>query len=254
MSGRPQPDHEALRDSLAAHLLGALPDDERDALDAHLAGCARCRREREELRVAVDLLPYAAPPVPAPRALRDRLTATVRAEGELLRAAGPDADAVAPAARRRRRHGRSKPHRRRLAIGAAVAATAAAAAAGFVVGGEVSPSPSGAGPARVLSGHVSSDLPATARVSLAVRDGHATLRARGVPNPPPGRVYQVWLRPAGRPGFRPTKALWVPDRDHGQTVALASSARGADEVAVTAEPPGGSASPTRPPVMWVATR
>ena len=59
ISGR-EPDHEKLRTDLGAYVLGALPADEAAVLEAHLATCAGCRAERD------DLLPAASPPRPAP--------------------------------------------------------------------------------------------------------------------------------------------------------------------------------------------
>ena len=44
------PDHDRWADAAGAYLLGALPDDERAAFEAHLAGCAACREEVDELR------------------------------------------------------------------------------------------------------------------------------------------------------------------------------------------------------------
>ncbi|MEJ2864228.1 zf-HC2 domain-containing protein [Actinomycetospora flava] len=43
------PAHDALREQLGAHALGQLGDDERAAVDAHLAGCASCRAELAEI-------------------------------------------------------------------------------------------------------------------------------------------------------------------------------------------------------------
>ncbi|HUG37321.1 MAG TPA: zf-HC2 domain-containing protein [Candidatus Limnocylindrales bacterium] len=55
----------------------ALMPDERAALDAHLAGCADCRRELERLRATVSLL-RAAPPARAPAGFVDRVLEAAR--------------------------------------------------------------------------------------------------------------------------------------------------------------------------------
>lgn len=47
------PDHEKLRHDLGAHLLGALSPEESAAVEAHLATCAGCRAERDDLLPAV---------------------------------------------------------------------------------------------------------------------------------------------------------------------------------------------------------
>jgi Putative zinc-finger len=73
------------RESLAAHALGQLPEDERVALKAHVEGCAACRAELESLTGVARLLPLADPehvdsaPAPPP-SLADRVIATVRGE------------------------------------------------------------------------------------------------------------------------------------------------------------------------------
>jgi len=108
------------RESLGAHALGRLADDERAALEAHLEGCAGCRAELESLAGVARLMPLADPerfdeaPAP-PSALGERILATVAAERRSSR-------------RRRRRFG--------LAWSGAAAATATAAVlAVFVLAG-----------------------------------------------------------------------------------------------------------------------
>jgi Putative zinc-finger len=73
------------RESLGAHALGRLPDEERAALEAHLEGCAACRGELESLAGVTSLLPLADPErfgsIPAlPPSLADRVVATIRSE------------------------------------------------------------------------------------------------------------------------------------------------------------------------------
>ena len=67
-------------DSLGAWMLGALPEDEEEGFRAHLESCADCRAEAESLRVAVDALPAAAPPMLPPPALKGRVMAIVERE------------------------------------------------------------------------------------------------------------------------------------------------------------------------------
>ena len=98
----------AHRDDAGSYVLRALPDDEHERFEAHLATCEECRREVADLQVAADTLPLAAVQVGPPPELRDRIMTIVRSEAELLDAAGARADepAAAPAAkapRRRRR-------------------------------------------------------------------------------------------------------------------------------------------------------
>jgi anti-sigma factor RsiW len=87
------PDHARWAEDVASYLLGALPEAERGAFERHLAGCAECRRDVEELGIAVDALPAAAPPVTPPPDLKQRIMAVVDAEASLLAAAGGGAEA-----------------------------------------------------------------------------------------------------------------------------------------------------------------
>lgn len=107
------------RESLGAHALEQLPDDERAALEAHLEGCAECRAELESLAGVARLMPLADPerfgstPQP-PQLLGERIEATIAAE------------------RRSRKRGRRR--RFGLAWSGAAAAAAAAMLTIFVLG------------------------------------------------------------------------------------------------------------------------
>ena len=72
------PDNAAPHVEVAGYALGKLDHDETVAFEAHLADCAACRRELEELRGLPELLARAAPPVRLPEALRARTLAAVR--------------------------------------------------------------------------------------------------------------------------------------------------------------------------------
>ena len=67
--------------------------------------------------------------------------------------------------------------------------------------------------------------------------------ARGLPAPPSGRVYQVWLKRDGHPPM-PTAALFVPSRDGAAAASVPGSLDDVDQVMVTDEPDGGSPQPT----------
>jgi len=62
---------------LDAHALGTLDPGEAARVEAHLRECPACRREYEELRRVIDVLPHALPVQPAPAALRDRIMAAI---------------------------------------------------------------------------------------------------------------------------------------------------------------------------------
>lgn len=230
-------------DSPAAYVLGALADDERESFELHLEGCEHCRAQVTELAPAAELLAAQAPRVEPPVQLRDRIMAQVHAEAELLRAAGPAADQP-PRARRWRDRVRLRPgFTPGRAAAAAMLLIAAGGAGGFLVGGE------GEGESRVIEAQVSRALAPNARAELVVRDGAATLRLRGMPQPPPGRIYQVWYRLPGELEPRPTDSLFSVRADGTATVAVPAHPGDAREVLVTAEPDGGSRRPTSKPIL-----
>jgi hypothetical protein len=79
-------------------------------------------------------------------------------------------------------------------------------------------------------------------------DGRATLVVDHLARPSGGRVYQVWLKPAGG-SPRPTQSLFVPRTDGSATVAVPEDAERMEAVLVTEEPDGGSSQPSGPPVL-----
>jgi anti-sigma-K factor RskA len=218
----------------APYVLGALADAER--YHEHLATCAVCRAEVAKLQRAVDMLPATVPPIAAPESLRERVLATVRSEAELLRAAGDEADRAPIRASRSRA--------RRLPLwSAGIAIAASIAVAAIVIGGGSS------APERVTSAQIA---PAAhgARASLRQAGGRGELIVSNMPQPPVGKIYEVWLsRGAGSP--QPTDALFgVTSRGSG-SIDIPSSLRGVKEVMVTSEPLGGSSRPTSQPLLRI---
>jgi anti-sigma-K factor RskA len=226
-----------------AYVLGALEPDERDAFAAHLEGCEGCRSELATLRGAADALPLAAPQVPPPPELEDRIMAVVRSEATLLRAAGAAADRPAP--RRRRLRLRALVLRPLPAAALACALLAIGVGAGALIEGG-----SGGGHRQVAARVMFAGAP-RARATLDIAAGGASLRLQGVPAPPAGKVYEVWLE--RRPGaYEPTDALFTVGPRGDASVNVPGDLEGVRHVLVTAEPRGGSAQPTSAPVI-VAT-
>ncbi len=73
MNGHPQ-----FEEDFDLYVLGALDDDERQPLEAHLKSCPECVRRLEEARSRVTLLALAAPPQVLSPAVRERLLRQVR--------------------------------------------------------------------------------------------------------------------------------------------------------------------------------
>lgn len=73
--------HEDHRDLLAANALTALDAEEARALETHLASCAECRSEMSRWEEAAAQIALEAKPLEPSVQLRDRILASVRAEG-----------------------------------------------------------------------------------------------------------------------------------------------------------------------------
>lgn len=246
-----RPDHIEWEESVGAYVLRALPEDEEVAFEAHLATCPVCRDQVEDLRMATEALAFAAPPVIAPENLRGRVMQVVEQEAELLRAAGPEADTprAKPASARPRRRAFSldwlvKPA---FALPAALLLLAVGVIAGLAGGGGTDPRPQ----ITSVRAEVNKDAAPNAEVHLHVGPTGATLVAENMPDPPPGRVYQVWVKRRDLDP-EPTSALFVPRRDGSAAAAVPGSLDGVDAVLVSHEPPGGSPKPSSQPILQVA--
>lgn len=221
-----EPRDRACGDDVAAYALGALPPAEAEAFRRHLESCAICRDELIAFRAVVETLPLSAEAHRAPGALRRRVMREVRA----------DARAREQAAARRapRRTVRFAP-----ALGAAVALAAVVVA--LVIG------ISGSAPSvRVIHAQVIGP----GQASLRVSGGHSELVVDGLPAPPAGKIYEVWLGHRNGPPS-PTSALFSVTRSGRGDVAVPGSLRGVTQVMVTPEPAGGSHVPTHAPVIVV---
>lgn len=231
------------RDSAGPWVLGALGEEEQHTFATHLESCEVCRREVADLQVVADVLPMAAPQVVPPPELKSRIMAVVTAEAQLLRATGPEADRVPG----RRQRGERRGWWRRLAAPLTrLRPLPAAALASVLLALGV------AGGVLLSSGDDTVSHPGFgprgAQVALKVTGDHGQLDLSGMPAPPKGRVYQVWLV-RGKEQPRPTHTLFTVPRDGHTRVDIMESLKGADRVLVTAEPSGGSTQPTSDPIV-----
>jgi anti-sigma factor RsiW len=213
----------------AAYVLGALNLEEASAFERHMAGCIVCRDEVATLAQVADALPMAAPQYEVPRSLRRRVMRGVRAEPRV-------APASASASRRRRPQWPSRLIVPRSALAFGATAVIAAAIAGGVLLGS-----GGSNRAQVFRASVGD-----AEVRLA--GGQAELIVNKLPAPQPGRIYEVWVKRAGHQAM-PTGALFSVTSSGRSDVGLPGNLHGVGQVMVTSEPAGGSAVPTRPPVI-----
>jgi hypothetical protein len=227
-------------DDAASYVLRAMPDGEWETYEAHLAQCMFCADKVHELRFVGDALLSGVPQLTAPAPVRDRVMAIVRAESELLLAAGHGADRppepVAPKRRFSLLSLRPLP-----AVGLASIALALGIGGGALLSG----GDGGFTPRTVVAKVGAAGASANVRLTS---DG-AKLVVAGMPAPAEGRVYQVWLDHGGGRTPQPTDALFGVSRDGHATVDVPGDLDGVKAVLVTDEPLGGSRIPTRAPVI-----
>jgi hypothetical protein len=135
-----------------------------------------------------------------------------------------------------------------LSHGALYAATMASLLVGIVIGGALALT-------LAFGGHATSMPPRAAggiRASLTPLGSRAELSVSGMPQPPIGEVYEVWLMNAGQAKPQPTDALFNVTNAGTATVDVPRGATsGVREVLVTSEPLGGSQTPTGAPLLRV---
>jgi anti-sigma factor RsiW len=218
---------------VAAYALGALDPAEAEAFRRHLETCAVCQEELASFQQVVNELPLAAPPHEAPAAVRRKVMREVSAD-----------------ARRRRDPGAEDGTRKRGGLSWLVprpvlaAGVALLVAVGVVVGvTSISSGPN----TRVVNGQVVG----TGTAQLRIQHGHGSLVVRGFAQPPPGKIYEVWLVRGKNPPA-PTSALFSVTSAGNGVVAVPGPLHGVSSVLVTPEPMGGSQKPTHTPVISVA--
>ncbi len=226
-------------DDAGSYVLRAMPDGEWQHYQEHLGRCHACAAKVDELRFVGDALLSGVPQLTAPPLIRGRVMAVVRAESELLAAAGAGADRPAPARSRRRSWLASL--RPLPAIGLASVALVVGIGGGALLSG----GDDGFTPRTVAAKVGASGASAHMRLTS---DG-AKLVMAGMPAPAEGRVYQVWLDRGGKSTPEPTDALFSVSRDGRASVDVPGDLDGVKAVLVTDEPAGGSRIPTRAPVI-----
>ena len=235
---------EHCADLLGAYFLGACTEREVEFVERHLATCTACSALAERVRQGGEVLLNEPAPVAPPAQVKESVMAQVRADAELFDAARGRAEA--PAAKRSWWSSLRDRGWRPLPAAALAGALLLAGLAGALVSGALrSDEPD----TRVFAADV---RPAGGSASLEVTGERAELQVRGLPQPGPGRVYQVWVR-RGREVPRPAKASFRVDQSGAGRALVPGGVGGVDEVLVTSEPARGSPLPTRPPVLQVAT-
>lgn len=226
-------EHRAVFDSLGAYALGALPEPEARAVEAHLERCPICAEDAALLRSTASGLLESVPPVAPSPELRSRIMAVVESEAALRRAAGAPARAVRPA----------RP-RRRFGLRALQPRWVAAAAALLVAGGVAGAlwPAAGGGRTRTIAAQAGTSAD---RAWLEVQGGSAELVVRGLAAPRPEKVYEVWIQ-SGTQQPQPAGALFVV---RSGRIGIPAPVSEGDRVMVSEEPAGGSPAPTTAPVI-----
>lgn len=256
--------HDALRELTGAYALGALGDEEKRALEAHLASCAECAAEVRAFGDVARGLNHAVPQIDPPPSLRGRVVAHV--EQLASRSAAPAVSSARPTPRR--------PAAGWLALAASLAAAVlgfyavslrnrvqnleaelvgerqrAAAAeekfrtvqlraanleraseilgAGDVTGVQLK----GEGPGSGASGR-----------AFVSRSKGVVFTAQNLPPLQAGKTYQLWIVDANG---RPVDAgIFAPDATGVATLVTLLNVPSPAAVAVTVEPAGGVPAPT----------
>jgi len=236
MSGRRHEPWRARFDDLKeAYALGALSADERREFEDYLAAHPELQAETDDLGSVAGLLALAPQEYEPSPELRHNLFGRIEASGGTF----PQDSLHRADSRRRRLFGSGG-----LAA-AAVAAVAVLALVGLFawnsslrdanedLRGELENRQTyqlqGSGPAEDVQGEV-----------LAVGNGRGVLVAENMPPTPEGEVYEAWLLRDGVP----EPAGTFTSSNGSAAAPIEGSLEGADAVAVTVEPSGGSPAPT----------
>lgn len=231
---------------VAAHALGALPDDEARAVEQHLTTCEAGHEEAHELIAVASLVPAALEPIAPSPALRDRLMASVAAtpQDHRMAAAAPRRASVdAPPEPARPWWGAFAP------LPSAVAAVAIAAAVGLGAW-NVSLSAEVAERDRALRAVASADVAFLAEGEAGrgwvIQTGEtAYFMADGLAELAAGQLYELWLIDGDG---TPIAVGVTTDTDGVALVALEVPLDGAATFAVTVEAERVD-SPTTAPVI-----
>lgn len=210
----------------AAYVLGALEPAEARAFVEHMDKCTICRDEVEALRSVVDALPMSATQHKAPRGLRRRVMRATRTTAK--------DDPASATARRVPRLGPLPVALARPVLAGALGLVVALAVIGVI---ELSSS----GPSvRVIQASVG-------HAELRLSGGHGTLVVDHLPPAPAGDIYEMWL--AHDSGEVSPSTLFGVTSQGTAAVGVPGVLAGVSRVMVTAEPAGGTQTPTTPALI-----
>jgi anti-sigma-K factor RskA len=260
-------DHDQFRELIEAYALGALDEQERATLEAHLAaGCAVCAAALKEARWLASQLAYLAPSAEPSDMLKARLLRTVRAEASTAQGTAPSTS------------GPAVPYWLWAGVAALLALTVYSAWDARKLQGEVQAVREQAAAEIKQRERLEQELTAAKHEAHILADPsskkfdvwpHDTqmpkleamwhpemgiyVTGQKVPMPGKNRVFQLWLIPKA-PGSKPmpSRTFW-PDADGKLGLMVDDPPEVMAEtkaLAITEEPAGGSSQPTTTP-MWI---
>lgn len=266
--------HEDYKALLAARALTALDAEDTRALDAHLESCADCRSEVSEWENTAALLALDAKPIEPPAELRERILASVHAEGKAVETISDRAPSLTGSADSKVL-AFERPAKNVWASLGSLGAIAAMLLIAVLIGALVMLSQQNrvaqaklarlsiemeqakaqlehqraivemfTSPDTHMAKLAGTQVAPRAHAMLAYdKYGHAMLLAEGLPAAPKGMAYQLWFIKDNKkmPGkvFRPDAAGNGTLEDQMPAVALADAV-----FAITLEPEGGVSAPT----------
>lgn len=223
-------------DSLAAFALGALRDDEREVVLAHLVSCSSCQEKVARYREVSEVLPLAEPPESPSPQLRERILQRA-AQTPQPRARSRPVTLVAPP--RRRAFWRSNPVAW-LVAAAMFAVSLGMGAWNYALQQQVQTLQQAASSATVALAATPNAPAARGQLVIGSR-GQSVLVVGALPPPSPGQVYEAWL--IGSAGPLPAGTFTTTPDGHGALV-LSRPPRAGQVVAVTNEPAPGGEKPS----------
>jgi anti-sigma-K factor RskA len=238
-------EHEQLSDSVEPWLLGALDPKEAESVRLHVEDCPECQETIRRLRPAAQALGLAVQSAPAPATLRDRILARARSEGD------GSVPSPRPLPRVRERPRARAVFEWRFPVAGVAALLAVALVAGLFAGAQLGRQ-SAPPPSQVLhfslEGHAGMQGAHASVIDLTA-DGIALVTFSGLPQPPEGKVYELWLIKGS--GHADPAGVFVPDVDGSKIVVVERPLAGYSLMAVTAElGPSGVGSPTQQPEIY----
>jgi anti-sigma-K factor RskA len=234
-------DHDRIEELVAAYALGACDGQERDLVEAHLVACAGCRALALRLSRPVEALPLSVEEVRPPARLRARILAAAAA-GQVPEAGEPPAPRIVTFPVRAERPPRRFPWQW------AAVAVLALALAGLGAWNVVLNQALHAAPARYALVGTGSLAGASGTVTVFRGQDAALVSLTGMPAPPAGKVYQLWLIDAA--GHPTSGGTFTPSADGTAQLGVDRPMADVRTVAVTREDgPSGARAPTMTPEL-----